>query len=77
MAIDMLSINDLLIDNVPNAPPPDDTPNEEFIDPQQPDFTCTLDPTKSKIHRQVVVVQNVRGKAYAKATELYDKHRKY
>jgi len=32
MAIDMLSINDLLIDNVPGAPPPEDTPNEEPID---------------------------------------------
>jgi len=34
MAIDKLSINDLLIDNLPGAPPPEDTPNEEPINPQ-------------------------------------------
>jgi hypothetical protein len=34
MAIDKLSINDLLISNLLGAPPPDDTPNEAPIDPQ-------------------------------------------
>jgi hypothetical protein len=34
MAIDKLSINDQLIDNIPGAPPAEDTPNEEPINPQ-------------------------------------------
>ena len=45
MAIDKVSINNLLIDNIPGAPPPKETPNEEPLDPQQPDITCTADPT--------------------------------
>jgi hypothetical protein len=77
MAIDKLSINDLLIDNVPGAPPPEDTPNEEPIDPQQPDLTCTPDPTKTKAHRQVVGLENARGEANGKATGLYNKHCKF
>jgi len=77
MAIDKLPINDRLIDNVPGAPPPEDTPNENPIDPHQPDLTCTPDPTKTKAHRQVVGLENVGGKAYGKATGLYNKHRKY
>jgi hypothetical protein len=76
MAIDMLSINDLLSDNVPVAPPPDDTPNEDTIDPQSPDLSYTPDPTKTNVHRQVVGVENVVGKAYGKATGLYNKHQK-
>jgi hypothetical protein len=76
-AIDKLSIYDLLLDNVPGAPPPDDTPNEEPINPQQPDLTCTPDPTKTKAHREVVRLENAGGKAYGKATGLYNKHRKY
>jgi len=63
MGIYKLSINDRLIDNVPGAPPPDDTPNEEPIDPQQPDLTCTPDPTKTKAYRQVVGLENAGGKA--------------
>ena len=47
MDIDKLSINDLLIDNLLGVPPPEDTSNEEPIDPQQPDVTCTPDPTKT------------------------------
>jgi hypothetical protein len=58
MAIDKLSINDLLIDNIPSAPPPEDTPNDEPLDPQQPDLTCTQDPTNTKADRQVVGVEN-------------------
>jgi len=50
MAINKLSINDLLIDNIPGAPPPENPPTEESIDPQQPDLTCTSDPTKTKAH---------------------------
>jgi len=76
MAIDKLSINDLLLDNVPGAPPPEATPNKERIDPQQPDLTCTPDPTKTKAHWQVVGVENAGGKVYHKATGLYNKHRK-
>jgi len=77
MAIDKLSINDILIENVPSAPPPQDTPNEEPIDPPQPDLTCTPDPTKTKAQRQVVAVQNTGGKMYGKAIRLYNKYRKY
>jgi len=77
MAINKLSINDPHIDNVPGAPPHEDTRNEECIDPQQPDLTCTPDPTKTQAHRQVVGVENAGGKAYGKATGLYNKHRNY
>jgi len=77
MAIDKLSIDNLLIDNVPGAPPPEDTRNEEPIDPQQPDLTCTPDPTMRKAHWQVVGVENAGVKAYRNATGLYNKHRKY
>ena len=77
MAIDKLPINDRLINNVLCAPSPEDPPNEEPIDPQQPDLTCTPDPTKTKAHRQVVGLENAGGKAYGKATGLYNKHRKY
>ena len=77
MAIGKLSINDLLIDNEPGAPPPEDTPNQEPIDPQQLDLTCTPDPTKTKAHWQVVGVENAGGKAYGRAIGLSTMHRKY
>jgi len=77
MAIDKLSINDQLMDNMPGVPPPEHTTNEDHIDPQQPDLTCTPDPTKTRAHRQVVRVENAGGKAYGKATGLYNKHLKY
>jgi len=77
MAIDKLSINDLHLDNVPGAPPPEDTPNEGPIDPQQRDLACTPDTTKTKTDRQVVGVENVGGTVHGKATGLYNKHRKY
>jgi len=78
MAIDELSqLIHLPMDNVPGAPPSEDTPDEETIDPQKPDLTCTPDPTKTRAHRQVVGVENAGGKAYGKATGLYNKHRKY
>jgi hypothetical protein len=76
-AIDKLSINNLLLGNVLGAPPPEDTPNQKPIDPQQPDLTCTPDPTKTKVHRQVVGLENTGGKAYGKATGLSNKHRMY
>jgi len=76
VAIDMLSINDLLIDHVPGAPPPEHPPNGEPIDPQQPDLTCTPDPTKTKTQRQAIGVTNAGGKAYGEATRFYNKHRK-
>jgi len=63
MAIGQLPINDLLIDKVPNAPPPEDTPNKDPTDPQQPDLTCTPDPTKTKAYRQVVGVENAGGES--------------
>ena len=65
------------MDNIPGAPPPEDTPDEEPIDPQKPDLTCTPDPKKTQAHRQVVGLENAGGKAYGKATGLYNKHRKY
>ena len=77
MAIDKLPINNQLIDNVPGAPLPEDTPNEEPRDPQQPDPTCTPDPTKTQAHGQVVGLENAGGTAYGKATGLYNKHHKY
>jgi hypothetical protein len=77
MTISELSINDLLMDNVPGAPPPEDTHHVEPIDPQQPDLTCTPDQTKTKSQRQVVGAENAGGKAYGKATGFYNKHRKY
>jgi len=76
MAIDKLSINNLLIDNIPGAPLPEDTPREQPIDPQQPDLTCTPDPRKRMAHRQVVGVENAGGIPYGKATGLYNKHQK-
>jgi hypothetical protein len=76
MAIHKLSINDLLKDNVPGAPPPEATLMEGPIDPQHPDLTCTSDPTKTKMYRQVVEVDNAGGKAYGKVTALYNKHQK-
>ena len=64
MAIDELSqLIHLLIDTVPGAPPPDDTPNEEMINPQKPDLTGTTDPTKTKAHMQVVRVENAGGES--------------
>ena len=79
MAIDELSQTiHLTIDNVPRAPPPEDTPDEETMDPQKPDLTRTPYPTKTRAHRQVVGVENAGGgEAYGKATGLYNKHRKY
>jgi hypothetical protein len=77
MAINKLSINDTLIDNVPGTRQPEDTPDEVPIDSQQPDLTCTPDATMKKADRQVVGVENVGGKAYGKGTGLCNKHRKY
>jgi hypothetical protein len=48
-----------------------------MIDLQKPDLTCTPDPTKMGADRQAVGVEKVGGKAYGKATGLYNKHRKY
>jgi hypothetical protein len=53
-----LSTNDLPIDNVPDAPPPEDTADKETIDPEKPNLACTSDPTRAKAHRQVVGVEN-------------------
>jgi hypothetical protein len=62
----------LPIDNGPGARPPKATPNPEMIDPEKPDLTCTPDPTKTRAHRQVVGVEHAGGKAYGKATGLYN-----
>jgi hypothetical protein len=64
MAIDELSqLIHLPIENVPGAPPPENTPDEEPIDPQKPDLTCTPDPTRTRAHRQVVGVENAGGES--------------
>jgi len=78
MVIDELSqLIHLPIEDVPGAPPTEDTPDQETIDTQKSDLTCTSDPTKTRAHRQVVGVENAGGKAYGKATGLYNKHRNY
>jgi len=71
------STNDLPIDILPSVPQPEDYPDEETIDPQMPDQTCTPDGTKMRAPRQVVGVDTVGGKANGKPTVLYNKHRKY
>jgi len=70
-------MNDPVIDNIPGAPPPEDSPDEEPIDPQQPDPHCTPASTNTKAHIQVVGAENAGGTTYGKATGLYNKHRKY
>jgi len=78
MAIDELSqLLHLPIDNLPAAPPPEDTPNKERIDTHKPDLTSTPDLTKTRAHGPVVGVGNAGEKAYRKATGLYNMHRKY
>jgi len=62
MAIDEFSqLIHLPIDNVPGAPPPKDTPDEETIDPQNPHLTCTFDHTMTTVHRQVVGVEYIEN----------------
>jgi hypothetical protein len=61
MAIDKLSINDLLIDNIPSAIPPEGTPNNDPIAPEQPYLRRTSDPTKTRACRLVVGVENMGG----------------
>jgi hypothetical protein len=78
MAIDeLVQLIHLPIDDLPGAPPPEDTPDKETIDPQKSDLTCTHDQTKARAHRQVVGVENSGGKAYGNATGLHNKHCKY
>jgi len=78
MAIDKLTINDLLIDIILGAPPPpDDTPKEEPIDPQPSDLPCTPDLTKTKVDKYIVGLENAGEKGYGKATGLYNKHWNY
>jgi hypothetical protein len=40
------------------APPPEDTPDKETIDPQEPNLTCSQYPEETKTHTQVVRVEN-------------------
>jgi hypothetical protein len=61
-------------DILPIATPPEDTSNSEPIDAQLPDHTGTPNPTKTNACRNIVVVDNVGGNMYAKATGLYNKH---
>jgi hypothetical protein len=77
MAMDKLLINDSLIYNIPGAPSPEDSLNKGPVDSQQPDLTCTPDPTKTKAHRQLVGLDNVVGTASGRATGLYNKYCEY
>lgn len=45
MALNNLSTHTLPIDHEPGTAPPEDTLDEEPIDPHNPDFTSTPDPT--------------------------------
>jgi len=71
------STNDLPIYSEPGATPPEDIPDNETMDPQQPDLKCTPDLTEPQAHSQEVRVFNAGEKAYGKATGLYNTHRKY
>jgi hypothetical protein len=77
MTINKQSIDDVLLDNVPGAPPPEETSNEEYIVSWQPDLTCFTYPTQTKAHIHVVGVEIVRGKLYGKVTGLYNKLQMY
>jgi hypothetical protein len=78
MAIDELGqLIHLPIDNVPGGPPPENTADEETIDLQKPDLTCSPDLTMTRAHGQVLGVENMGRNAYGKATGLYYKCRKY
>jgi hypothetical protein len=59
MAIDELyQLIHLPMNYIPGAPPPEDAPNKETIDPQKPDRFCTPDPTKTSAHRQEIGVEH-------------------
>jgi len=77
IAIEKLPVNDLLLDNVVGAPPPEVTPKEEYIDSQQPDLTCSTYPIQTKAHTQVVGVEIAGGNVYGEVTGLYNKHQTY
>jgi len=55
------STNDPTMDNVRGVPRPEDTSDDETIEPQKPDLTCTPDPTRTMAYRQVVGVVNAGG----------------
>jgi len=67
----------LPIGNEPGAPPPDNALDEETINPQKPDLTCTPDSTAMRTCKQVVSVEHTGGKAYGNATGFYNKHHQY
>jgi hypothetical protein len=76
-AINKLSSNNRLIQNILGAPPAEDPPNEESNYPELSSLTFTPDPTMTKAHRQVVGVDYVGGNANAKESRLYSKHRNF
>jgi len=45
MALNNLATNTLRMDHVPGTPWPEDNSDKEPIDPHNPDFTSTCDPT--------------------------------
>jgi hypothetical protein len=59
------------------APPPEDTPEQETIDPLRSDLPCAPDPIQTRAHWQKVGVEHSGGKASGKATGFYNKHHKY
>lgn len=74
MAIRKLLTNNLLIDNVPNTPSPEDTADNEPVDLQNSDLTCNHGPTRTMAHQEAVGVQNVEGQVHGKVTALCNKH---
>jgi len=45
------STNDTTLDIVTGLPPPEDSPDEDAIDPLKPNLVCTPDATKTKAHK--------------------------
>jgi len=71
------STNDLLIDSVPGATPPGDTPEKETINLQSSYRILTPDPTTTQAPNKMVGVLYVGGKVNNIAVGLNNKHWKY
>lgn len=70
----MFTNNDSPMDNIPGAPPPNNTPGKESIHPLQTAHICTADPTKKMAPSKVLAVANVQENWYGKANRLFNKH---
>jgi hypothetical protein len=67
------STHDLPNDNVQCGQPPEDGSDEETIDLQKPDQSCTPNATMTRAHWHVVGGRIAWGKSYGNATGLYNK----